>query len=89
MDDQPIDLCLCTLTRTHPYLQDLVTKFLRNNQFRTYNTSNSHALHLPCCRTKAKDFSVFLKGSKFNNYIEREIIKRNSIYTFKKTLKKL
>ena len=34
-------------------------KFLQNSQFHNYNTRNSHALHLPYCRTNDKKFSVF------------------------------
>ena len=70
-------------------LQELVHprfrhKFLRNNQFRTYNKRNSHALHF--CRTNTKEFSVFFRGPKFYNSLDSETIKTNSIYIFKKTL---
>ena len=62
-------------------------KFLQNSQFHNYNTRNSHALHLPYCRTNVKKFSVFFQGPKFYNSLDSEIINTNSIYSFKKTLK--
>ena len=62
-------------------------KFLPNSQFHNYNTRNSHALHLPNCRTNVKKFSVFFQGPKFYNSLDSEIINTNSIYSFKKTLK--
>ena len=42
-------------------------KFLQNSQFHNYNTRNSHALHLPYCRTNVKKISVFFQGPKFYN----------------------
>ena len=60
---------------------------LQNSQFHNYNTRNSHALHLPYCRTNVKKFSVFFQGPKFYNSLDSEIINTNSIYSFKKTFK--
>lgn len=83
------DTLFATIKPVYALLQELIPprfrhKFLRNNQFRTYNKRNSHALHF--CRTNTKEFSVFFRGPKFYNSLDSETIKTNSIYIFKKTL---
>ena len=51
------------------------------------NTRNSHALHLPFCLTKIKQFSVFLSRTQILQHLTTEIINSSSPASFKKALK--
>ena len=61
--------------------------FSQNNQFHSYNTRNSYACRLPCCRRNIDKFSVFFQGPKFFNSLDNEVINSTSSSSFKKILK--
>ena len=79
----------------HVFLQKFIlaanarfyNNFSQNNQFHSYNTRNSRAGRLPCCRTNVKKFSVFFQGPQFFNSRDNEFINSTSISSFKKILK--
>ena len=78
---------LCILAKNYSYLQGLITISRKATNLTLTIQEIPRPTYLTHCRTNTKKFSPFLQGHKLFNSLDNEVIKSQSLSSFKKKLR--